>query len=205
METNKLQEMWTDFDKKISDNTQLNREMLKRMLISEPKRRFSQLILKAGIEVIVIIVMLIYFFVKHVSFQPTIVFTLGLTIFVTAIGTPIIGHIRYFLMLYKINFSESVLSLKKKINESERLKEKNNRYGRIMVPLILISAWFITQDFKDISMSHLKTFGEPLFVISVIVSVIASVIAVLSIKHFKDKTLYRLNIELSEIEELERD
>jgi len=201
METNELQEMWTDFDKKISDNTRLNKEILKRMLISKSERRFSQVTLKVVIEVVVIIAMLIYFFVKHVSFQPTIVFSLGLTIFVAAIVIPIIGHIRYFFMLYKINFSESVLSLKKKIIESERLREKNIRHDRFMVLFILISAWFISQDYRDVLTSHSRIFGEPFFVVSVIVSVIV----VFSIKHLRDKTLYRLNSELTEIEELERD
>jgi Na+/glutamate symporter len=94
-----------------------------------------------------------------------------------------------------------VLSLKKKIIESERLKEKNIKHDRFMVLLILISAWFISQDFKDMIMLHSKIFGEPLFVVSVIVSAIV----VLTIKHFRDRTLDRLNSELSEIEELERD
>jgi len=201
METNELQEMWSNFDKKISENTRLNKEILKRMLVSKSERRFSKVIIKVGIEIIVVIIMLFYFFVKHVSFQPTIVFYLGLAIFVAAIGIPIIGHFRYFLLLYKINFSESVLSLKKKIIESERLKEKNIKHDRFMVLLILISAWFISQDFKDMIMLHSKIFGEPLFVVSVIVSAIV----VLTIKHFRDRTLDRLNSELSEIEELERD
>jgi hypothetical protein len=201
METNELQEMWSNFDKKISENTRLNKEILKRMLVSKSERRFSKVIIKVGIEIIVVIIMLFYFFVKHVTFQPTIVFYLGLAIFVAAIGIPIIGHFRYFLLLYKINFSESVLSLKKKIIESERLKEKNIKHDRFMVLLILISAWFISQDFKDMIMLHSKIFGEPLFVVSVIVSAIV----VLTIKHFRDRTLDRLNSELSEIEELERD
>jgi hypothetical protein len=205
METNKLQEMWTDFDKKISENTRLNKEILKKLLTSKSERRFSKMILKVGIEVVVIIIMLVYFFVKYVSFQPTLVFSLALTIFVAAIGIPIIGHIRYFLMLYKINFSESVLSLRKKINESERLKGKNIRRDRFMVLFLLISTWFISQDFKDVLTFHSKIFGEPLYVVTLIFSVIVSVIVVLSIKHFRDKTLDRLNSELTEIEELERD
>jgi len=205
METNKFQEMWTDFDKKISENTRLNKEILKRILISKSERRFSQVTLKVGIEVVVILIMLVYFFVKHVSFQPTIVFSLGLILFVAAIGIPIIGHIRYFLMLNKLNFSESVLSLKKKINESERLKEKNIRRDRFMVLFILISTWFISQDYKDVLTFHSKIFSEPFYMVTLLFSVIVSVIAVLSIKHFRDKTLDRLNSELTEIEELERD
>ena len=201
METTKLQEMWANYDKKISENTRLNKEILKQILVSKSERRFNKVILKVVIEIIVVIVMLVYFFVKHVSYQPTIVFSLSLTIFVAAIGIPIIGHIRYFLMLYRINFSESVLSLKKKINESERLKEKNRRHDRFMVLLILISLWFISQDFKDMILFHSKILSEPFFFVSVIVSAIV----VLVIKHFRDKTLDRLNNEISEIEELERD
>jgi len=201
METKKLQEMWTDFDRKISENTRLNKEILKQILVSKSERRFSKVILKVVIEIIVVIIMLVYFYVKHVSFQPTIVFSIGLIIFIAAIGIPVTGHIRYLLMLYRINFSESVLSLKKKINESERIKEKNSRHDRFMVLLILISAWLISQDFKDMILHYSKILGEPLFIVSIIVSAIV----VLTIKHYRDKTLDRLNNEISEIEELERD
>ena len=67
--------------------------------------------------------------------------------------------------------------------------------------LILISAWLISQDFKDMILHYSKILGEPLFIVSIIVSAIV----VLTIKHYRDKTLDRLNNEISEIEELERD
>jgi len=201
MEINKLQEMWTDYDKRISENTRLNKEILKRLLISKPEKRFSKVIVKAGIEVVVIIAFIIYFFVFHVSFQPTTAFYLGLTVFMAAIGIPVIGHIRYFLKLYEMNFSESVISLRKKINKSEKLREKNNRYGRLMVPFILLSTWFISQDFKNTLTYTSRIFGEPVFLVAMISALIFLFLAI----HFKTKTSIKIDQELAEIEELERD
>jgi hypothetical protein len=207
MELNELQNIWMQYDRKISENTRLNKEILKRMLISKSERKFSKVILTACIEVIVTIILVVYFLAKHLSFQPQIEFFIGLIVFVAAIGIPVIGHIRYILILYRMNFSESVLSLRKKINESEKIKEKNIRYGRLMVPFILLSVLFVSTDIKNITMLHFsKIIDEPIFfAFAALISVILSLFFILSIKHFKDKTLNEIDHELSEIEELEKE
>lgn len=201
MEANELHGMWADFDKKVSENTRINKEVLKRMLVSNAEKKFSRVTVKVGLEVVVVLIMAVYFLVNHVSFQPTLLFYVGLTTFVTAIGIPIMGHIRYFNLLNKLRFSESVLSVKKKINESERVRAKNSRRDRYMVLLILLSAWFISHDYSEVVSVHSKLYVEPV----VILAVIVSVVVVYAITRFRNNTLDKLTHELAEIEALERD
>ena len=201
MEANELHGMWADFDKKVSENTRINKEVLKRMLVSNVEKKYSRVTVKVGMEVAVVLMMVVYFLVKHVSFQPTLLFYVGLTTFVAAIGIPIMGHIRYFNLLSKLSFSESVLSVKKKINESETVRAKNSRRDRFMVLLILLSAWFISHDYTEVVSYHSKRFVEPVVMLAVIVSVIV----VYAITRFRNNTLDRLTREMTEIEALERD
>ena len=43
MELLQLENIWKEFDKKITDNTLINKEILRRMLISKPERHLNWL------------------------------------------------------------------------------------------------------------------------------------------------------------------
>lgn len=206
MDINILQEMWTDYDKKLSENTRINKEILKQILISKPEKRFSKLVFKAGLEVVGSIVFLIYFFIRYVSFQPTVTFFCGMAVFTITMGIPLAGFIRYFFMLYRMSFTDSVLELRRKMNESKKFRGVIVRNANLLTPFLLISAWFIlSPDFTSAIIHSLRIISEP-------IGYIPGIIAIVFIfgKRILDKRMIRdrykkIDQELAEIEELEKD
>ena len=53
MELTELQNLWKEYDKKISENTRLNKEILKLMLLSKPQRKLNWIIIKAGLNIFI--------------------------------------------------------------------------------------------------------------------------------------------------------
>ena len=205
METNKMQEMWIEYDKKISKNTRLNKEILKHILISKSERRFSKLTLKAGVEVLGAMIFLIYFFMKFVSFQPKFSFYFGLTVFFLTLGIPLVGYIRYFFKLYTLSFTDSVLELRRKVNESKIYIDKVKRKANFMTPFTLISTWFIlSPDFKNTLLHSFHILSEPIAFIPLI-----GLVIFFFVRNIKEKTVSesykKIERELKEIDELERD
>jgi acyl-ACP thioesterase len=52
MELIELQNIWVQYDKKLTDNTRLNKEILRRMLISKPEKRLNWIKISAGFNLI---------------------------------------------------------------------------------------------------------------------------------------------------------
>jgi len=50
MELAELQNIWQEYDKKISENTRLNKEILRLMLLSKPRERVNWIKIKAGLK-----------------------------------------------------------------------------------------------------------------------------------------------------------
>ena len=48
MELAELQNIWQEYDKKISENTRLNKEILRLILLEKPQRRLNWIKIKAG-------------------------------------------------------------------------------------------------------------------------------------------------------------
>lgn len=200
-----MQEMWIDYDKKISKNTRLNKEILKHILISKPEKRFSKLTLKAGIEVLGAMIFIIYFFINFVSFQPKFTFFCGLTVFVLTMGIPLVGYIRYFFKLYTLSFTDSILELRRKINESKIYIDKVKRIANFMTPFTLISTWFIlSPDFKNALLHSFRLLSEPIAYVPLI-----GLVIFFFVTNFKEKTVSesykKIERELKEIDELEKD
>jgi hypothetical protein len=49
MELAELQNIWQEYDKKLSENTRLNKEILRLILIEKPQRRLNWIRIKAGL------------------------------------------------------------------------------------------------------------------------------------------------------------
>ena len=74
MDINNLQHIWSDYDKQLSENTHINKEVLKQKLMTKPQKKLSELTERAGIEIVGYGLLLVFFFVKFVDFRPTLCF-----------------------------------------------------------------------------------------------------------------------------------
>ncbi|HEX2935451.1 MAG TPA: hypothetical protein VHO72_08875 [Bacteroidales bacterium] len=198
MELNEMQNIWKQYDKKISEYTRLNKEILKRMLIQKPEKRLNWIKIKAGLKVFYPVILLSLCFLD-VKFDLTVKFYLGLTIIIPIIIVGYIWDLKYFFLVRKIDFSQTVLSIRKNVAELEKYKIKITRIRYIVAPIAMVGAFFI----------FIPSHG-PVYNVESIVMLILIVFVFLSSMYFTFKySIYeqfrKLNNEIAEIAELERE
>jgi uncharacterized membrane protein len=197
MELNELQSLWIENDKKISDNIRLNKEILKRMLISKPEKRFNWIKIKAEISLFSPIILFLALLATDIQFRSTVNFYIGLGLFAVIYVTNYVWGIRYFLLIRKIDFSESILSLKKEIAELEKYKIKITRISYMFMPFAILGIF-------------LMLIQKPIYNAESIVMLALIVLVYISSIYYTFKySIYerfrKLNKEIAEIEELEKE
>jgi len=138
MELTELENIWKEYDKKVTDNTRLNKEILRRILISKPERRFNWIKIKAGFNVFSPVILFILLVIMDVQFQLTVSFYIGLTLFMTVYLLTYIWDIKYFLLIRRIDFSKEILTIKKAVAELEKYKIKTTRIKYVLMPFAIV-------------------------------------------------------------------
>ncbi len=197
MELNELQNIWLQYDRKITDNTHLNKEILKRMLISKPEKRLSWIKIKAGFNVLSPLILVFMIKIMDMKFSLTSSFYIGLSLFLTLFIINYIWNIRYFLLIRKIDFSGAILSIKKQIAELEKYKIKTTKIRYLVMPFAIIGIFFMLIQ-KPIFNS------ESIVMFALIILVYISSIYY-TFKYSIYEQFRKLNKEIIEIEELEKD
>jgi len=197
MELNELQNIWLQYDRKISDNTHLNKEILKRMLISKPEKRLNWIKIKAGFNVLSPLILILLIRVMDMKFSLTSSFYVGLSLFLTLFIINYIWNIRYFLLIRKIDFSGAILSIKKQIAELEKYKIKTTKIRYLIMPFAIIGIFFML-------------IQKPIFnTESIIMFALIILVYISSIYYTFKYSIYeqfrKLNKEITEIEELEKE
>ena len=105
MDLSELQNIWHEYDKKISENTRLNKEILRLLLVSKPKRRLNWIKIKAGLTIISPVFFIPFLFIQHIQFHLTTRFYIGLGLLLPVVIISFIWDIRYFILIGKVDFS----------------------------------------------------------------------------------------------------
>jgi uncharacterized membrane protein len=137
MELTELENIWKEYDKKVTDNTRLNKEILRRILISKPERRFNWIKIKAGFNVFSPVILFVLLLIMDVQFQLTVSFYIGLSLFMTVYILTYIWDIKYFLLIRRIDFSNEILTIKKAVAELEKYKIKTTRIKYVLMPFAI--------------------------------------------------------------------
>jgi hypothetical protein len=196
MELNELQKMWIQYDKKVSDNTRINKEILKRMLILKPEKRFNWMKVKAIFNLFSPIILLLLILIMNIQIRLTLNFYIGLALFLAVYVPAYVWDVRSFLLIRKIDFSGTVLSIRKGIFELEKYKIKTTRIRYIIMPFAILGALLIF-------------IQKPIFNVALIVMLVLVVLVYISSIYYTFKySIYelfrKLNKEIAEIEELEK-
>jgi hypothetical protein len=138
MELLQLENIWQEYDKKITDNTRINKEILRRILISKPERRLNWIKIKAGFNVLSPVIFISLILILDVQFHFKTNFYIGLTLFLPLYIITYIWDIKYFKLIRNIDFTMSVLSIKKLIAELEKYKIKTTRIKYLLMPFGMI-------------------------------------------------------------------
>lgn len=196
MELIELQNLWQQFDKKLNENTRLNREILMTMLKSKPEKRVTWIKLKAGFDLILPVGIILAIMVPQVEFRNEIGFYIGLSLFVPFALVTYYWIIRYYLLVNKIDFAKPITEIKKDIKKVEIYKIKKTKFGYIFSPLAMIGI-FLIADIPIFSRSSLLP-------ISLIVLVFTFSIYY-TFKYSIFERFRKLSLEISEIEQLEKE
>jgi len=196
MELNELQNIWLQYDRKITDNTHLNKEILKRMLISKPEKRLNWIKIKAGFNVLSPLILILMIKIMDMKFSLTSSFYIGLSLFLTLFIINYIWNIRYFLLIRKIDFSGAILSIKKQIAELEKYKIKTTKIRYLIMPFAIIGIFFML-----IQKPIFNTESIVMFALIILVYITS---IYYTFKYSISEQFRKLNKEIFEIEELEK-
>jgi hypothetical protein len=198
MELSELQNIWQEYDKKISQNTRLNKEILRLMLISKPQKRLNWIKIRAGLNLFSPLLFVILVFVLDVQFVISLRFYLGLALYGTVCTIAYIWDIEYFKLIRKINFSMPVLTLRKEIVQLEKYKIKKTRIKYILGPFAM--AGFLMMIIHKLTFS--LNFMSLLPLILIILVFLSSIY--ITFKFSIYERFKKLNKEIDEIEQLEK-
>ena len=143
MELIELQNIWQQYDKKISENMTLNKEILRRMLQSKPEKRITWIKLKAGFNLILPIVIISFMMVPNVVFRNEISFYTGVLLFGSFALITYYWAIRYYLLINKVDFNNPITLIKKDIKQVEKYKIKVTKFSYIFAPFGLTGVFLM--------------------------------------------------------------
>lgn len=199
MELLELQNIWQEYDKKLSENTRLNKKILRIMLISKPQKRFNWIKIRAGLSIFSPIVFVTLLLVLKVPFHIAPSLFVGLAMFLPVYTITYYWDIEYFKLIRKIDFSMQVLTLKKEIARLEKYKIKKTRIRYMLMPFAI--AGFLLMIIHSMNVSF--TFVSILPLILMILVFLSSMY--ITFKYSIYERFKKLNKEIDDIERLEKE
>ena len=195
MELAELQSRWVQYDIKISENTRINKEILKSIIKTKAEKKINWIKLKAILNILYPIPLII-FVASDIEYRMDREFIIG--IILSGLGTIItyIWAIKYYLFVDKIDFLNPITTIKKDISKLEKYKLKITKLGLFVVP------FFITGIFLVANVSVFSKKMIPFDLLSLLVMMIT---VYLTYKHGIFRQIKRINLEIDEILELEKE
>jgi hypothetical protein len=199
MEFTELQNMWQDYDKKLSENTRLNKEILRHMLIEKPQRRLNWIKIKAGLRISYPVLFALLLIYKDFQVYISTRFFVGLGLFLPIFIINYFWDIRYFALIRKIDFTMPVLSIKKLVAELHQFKLRTTKLRYLLMPLAIIG--FLLMIIHKITLR--PDFFSILPLILILLVFFTSMY--ITFKYTISERYKKLNREIEEIGQLERD
>lgn len=144
MELQELENMWAVYDHKLSENTRINKEVLKHLLLDKPKKRITNMMLKAIIELVAPIFLLIWFF-SEVGIRNDWRYWVGMVLFLSISTFGYYLSIRYLKLIQKVDLSNSLTQTRKTLNEIELFKLQRIKFGLRFGPVGAIAVFMISE------------------------------------------------------------
>jgi hypothetical protein len=199
MELSELQNIWQEYDKKISQNTRLNKEILRLMLLSKPRRRLNWIRIRAVISIFSPIIFVIVLLVLKVPFNIGPSFYIGLAMFLPVYIITYIWDIEYFKLIRKIDFSMPVLTLKKEVAQLEKYKIKKTRIRYMLTPFAMAGFLLMIIHKINISLNFVSIIPLLLMILVFLSSMY------ITFKYSIYERFKKLNKDIDEIERLEKE
>jgi hypothetical protein len=137
MELSELQNLWQEYDKNRSENTRINKKILRLILLEKPRKRLNWIKLKAGTWLFSPVLFVFLILILDVQFNLSTRFFIGLGLFLPVIVITYFWDIKYFTLIRGIDFTMPVLSIKKVITEIQKYKLKTTKIRYLLMPLAM--------------------------------------------------------------------
>jgi len=199
MELTELQNIWQAYDRKLSENTRLNKEILRLMLISKPQRKLNWIKIKAWLNIFSPIGFVALILLLDVQFIMSTRFYIGACLFFPGYALTYIWDVRYFNLIRNVDLSLPVLTIKKVIAELEKYKIKTTRIRFLLMPFGMVG--FILMIIHKIN--HNLHFLDFVPVILIVLVFISSIIFTFKISIYE--RFRKLNKDIDELEQLEKE
>ncbi len=139
MELTELENILRRCDEAITENVRLNRNTVKILLTNKAEMRLNKERIRALFYIVSPFVLCLIIMLTDIQFNFTTTFYIGLGLFVPIYSFLYIWDVRYGILLCKINFTDPVLSIKKRFAELEKTKLRMNRIRYMVMPIIIVA------------------------------------------------------------------
>jgi len=194
MELTDLQNIWSQYDNKINENTRLNKEILKNFIISKTEKKIDWIKIKAIFNLLIPIPIIIFIALPRINFSTEIDFLIGISMFLSVSILTYYWAIKYYLILDKIDFSLPITFIKKDLMRLEKFKLKITKIGFILMPIALIGI-FLSAD--------IPFFDKNMIVFYILIVTVMIMSIYVTFKHGIFNRFKKINLEIEKIMELE--
>ncbi len=199
MEWTEMQAMWQQYDVRLAENTRINKEILRRMLSTKPERRVSWVKLQMiGNIFLMPIITLLFLTLSPVKFNHGLALYLGIFLFGSIASWNYYLSIKYFTLLRKIDFTHSVVTTRKDLEQLEKHQTIRLRLTYVLMPIALIGVFLLFD-------MHIP---RPISLYAITPLMLCFVVMIVSLYfkfRWKNWWFKKLNAELDEIEDLEKE
>lgn len=197
MEINELQMLWQQQNTHILENTRINKEVLKRILIMNPEKRINREKIKSLINLISPIALVIFIFIPNFHYRDTVIYITGLLMFVTVFFLIYYWQVTYFFLLRKVDFSATIVVIKKQIATLEKYKIKSTKLKYALMPIAILGIFGM--------LIQKPNFNNESIVLFVLIVAVFTASALVTFKISIKEQFRQLNKEINEVEKIEEE
>ena len=196
MELEELKSAWIQHERVLLENTSVNKEMLRKLLLLNVGKRIDWLKIKKLAGLILPLIGIVFIVIPRIQFSLQFDAVLGLILFGSMCIISYIWLIREYLLIEKLNLNESITTVSKQLRVIERYKLKITKNAYILAPFMIVGV------FLSAGIPFLSTKMIPFYALCIIVFLISTYIRT---KHGTVARLRKLEKDIEEISKLERE
>jgi hypothetical protein len=196
MELDEIKAIWTQHEKILVDNTRINKELLKKLLMKNAEKRIDWLKIKSLAGLVLALLGIIFVAIPRIQFTLEPASVIGIVLFVSLAGITYGWAIKLYLLIERLSPDAPVTTVRKQLNLVEKQKLKIKKYGLILAPFMIVGI-FLSAGIPFLSVKMI-----PFYILSVIVFLISTYIRS---KHGLVVQIRKIDKEMEEISNLELD
>lgn len=196
MELDEFKTMWAQHEKILVEQTSLNKELLRKLLMTNAAKRIDWLKIRVLSALILPLPLFIFIVVPRIQFTPEIDVIIGTIVFLSLFVLSYIWSVKVYIQIERLNPNGPVTVVSKQLRRAEKYKLKFTRYSYYLAPFMIVGI------FLSVGMPFYSTMMIPFYALMVISFLIGYYVRS---KHGIIAQLRKIDRDIEEILELEMD